>query len=230
MPASATSGVNGDRNAHRPEGAVGARDLRAPDRGGGVGQDQVRSPYRGRGGEDPEALVLLGKIVHGRLHATRGKPAITATVTTAVSDREVPVERDVVDVDVVARGHASREPARDAVELHDDAQRDVGRRPRHQHPDGRGIGMAGRIEARERHDEGGAARRPPGPRPRAARHGSAARWSRLFQPRASAVSPHAAVSRSGRDHEPPRTGLRHGRGREGPREPSRRRSSRTRGT
>ena len=50
-----------------------------------------------------------------------GTPRSRATVMNDGERDEVPVQRDVDDVDVVLRRHAAGEPARDAVQLHDDA-------------------------------------------------------------------------------------------------------------
>ena len=111
----------------------------------------ARPRSSGDSDEQPQALVVssCSVCVIARASCTSGNPAITATVIDDRERDEVPVERDVRDVDVVPRGHAPGEPAREAVELHDHADRDVERRPDHEHPDDRGIDVARRIEPGE---------------------------------------------------------------------------------
>src|SRR5690606_24933416 len=48
---------------------------------------------------------------------------------------EMPVERDVADVDVMLRGHLSRKTPGQGVKLHDHPEHHVQSRPDHQDPD-----------------------------------------------------------------------------------------------
>ena len=69
------------------------------------------------------ATSLVAALVTRRVHVDQREARDHRDGDAAVSAHEVPVQRDVRDVDVVARGHAAGEPARDAVELHDRRRR-----------------------------------------------------------------------------------------------------------
>ena len=151
MPTSATHGVDGDRHAHAAERAVAARELRAPDRRGDIATAGSARPRSSARRSRSHRLSLSSRrrlLSSAHRHATSGNPAITATVIDDRERDEVPVERDVRDIDVVPRRHAPGEPAREAVELHDHPDGDVQRRPEHQHPDRRRIDVARRDRVR----------------------------------------------------------------------------------